>query len=200
MLFAGTFYFTRRVRGGKPAFSNNLLRFSFCIGFAFISFYPNCCACKRRISFTIHLHWFRSYARSLLFRPRAGYSAPRYSSGHDDGSSFQGSVAGGSGLGPNPNSVFDDSGSTGQSAGFPLAQQQHPQPPPQQIATYQQIGQPVQHVVGAPRAIFDEDESGAREPPPLMKRTSRSALPSVDSRGWCFFSFALRHVSLTFPS
>ena len=38
MLFAGTFYFTRRVRGGKPAFSNNLLRFSFCIGFAFISF------------------------------------------------------------------------------------------------------------------------------------------------------------------
>ena len=78
--------------------------------------------------------------------------------------------------------MFDDSGSTGQGAGFPVQQQQ-----PQQIATYQQIGQPVQHVVGAPRAIFDEDESGAREPPPLMKRTSRSALPSVDSRGWCFF-------------
>ena len=144
------------------------------------------------------LGFVRLFPRTLpfffCFRSRAGY-APRYSSGHDDGSSFQGSV-GGSGLGPNPNSVFDDSGSTGQGAGFPVQQQQQPQ----QIATYQQIGQPVQHVVGAPRAIFDEDESGAREPPPLMKRTSRSALPSVDSRGWCFFSFALRHVSLTFPS
>ena len=117
---------------------------------------------------------------SFVSDREAGY-APRYSSGHDDGSSFQGSVAGGSGLGPNPNSVFDDSGSMGQGAGFPVQQQQ-----PQQIATYQQIGQPVGHVVGAPRAIFDEDESGAREPPPLMKRTSRSALPSVDSRGWCF--------------
>ena len=147
---------------------------------------------------TIHLHWFRSYARPLLFRPRAGYSAPRYSSGHDDGSSFQGSVAGGSGLGPNPNSVFDDSGSTGQQSagGFPVQPQPQPQQQhqPQQIATYQQIGQPVQHVVGAPRAIFDEDEgSGAREPPPLMKRTSRSALPSSDSRGWFLLLFILPH-------
>ena len=41
MLFAGTFYFTRRVRGGKPAFSKNLLRFSFCIGFVYF-IYPNC--------------------------------------------------------------------------------------------------------------------------------------------------------------
>ena len=104
-------------------------------------------------------------------------------------------MAGGSGLGPNPNSVFDDSGSTGQhsAGGFPV-QPQQPQPQqlqPQQIATYQQIGQPVQHVVGAPRAIFDEDEGGggAREPPPLMKRTSRSALPSTDSRGWFLLLF-----------
>ena len=82
--------------------------------------------------------------------------------------------------------MFDDSGSVGgQGAGFgPNGQGGAGGFPvqPQQIATYQQIGTPVQHAVGAPRAIFDEEE-----PPPLTKRTSRSALPSVDSRGWCFF-------------
>ncbi len=49
---------------------------------------------------------------------------------------------------------------------------------------------PPEHMtpVGAPRAMFDEDQEAANEPPPLVKRTSRPSLGS-DSRGslFCFY-------------
>ncbi|XP_059090371.1 catenin delta-2-like isoform X2 [Tigriopus californicus] len=88
-----------------------------------------------------------------------GYSPHhRHSSLDDHPHSLQGSIGGG--YDPNlNNSVFEDTasiqGSTNHT-GYPF---------------------------GAPRAMFDDDESGQSEPPPLMKRTSRPSVNSDSSRG-----------------
>lgn len=80
-----------------------------------------------------------------------------YTPRHSSVDDQPGSLQGSIGAGYDPNlnnSVFEDSGSMQGGVAY-----------------------------GAPRAIFDEDEA-QNEPPPLMKKTSRSTLGS-DSRGLC---------------
>eukprot|EP00095_Tigriopus_kingsejongensis_P008550 maker-scaffold989_size72935-snap-gene-0.8 protein:Tk08550 transcript:maker-scaffold989_size72935-snap-gene-0.8-mRNA-1 annotation:"catenin delta-2" len=89
----------------------------------------------------------------------------RHSSLDDHPHSLQGSIGGG--YDPNlNNSVFEDTGSVHGSVnhtGYPF---------------------------GAPRAMFDDDESGQSEPPPLMKRSGRPSTNSDSSRGGFSFHFA----------
>ncbi len=80
-------------------------------------------------------------------------------------------VAGGDPYDPN-NSVFDDSAPAPPHHPGMVPHQHHLQPP----------------MVGAPRAMFDDDqELAANEPPPLVKRSSRPSVGS-ETRGWflCF--------------
>ena len=122
---------------------------------------------RRICSFTLFFLDFGMdcFCIPVLFDFLLGPPVARYSS-LDDPSQYPSSLQGSINYDQN-NSVFEDNVSISQ-AGHPP--------------------------YGAPKAIFDEDEAAQNEPPPLMKKASRSTLGS-ESRGcYACFSFLLLHM------